>query len=69
MERRRIPTTILAEILPEHRISGHRFERNAILPRLIAVHERAPAPVARRIQDREVRAAARDVARGHVHEE
>jgi len=69
MKRRRIPTAILAQIHPEHRIPRHRSKRDAILPRLIAVHELAPALVARRIQDGEVRAAARDVGRCDVDEE
>jgi hypothetical protein len=56
------------QILPEHRIPRQRSKRDALLPRLITVHELAPALIARRIQDGEVRAAARDIRHRDIDE-
>jgi hypothetical protein len=69
MQRRRIPGAISPQIYPEYRIARHWPKRNTFLPGLIAVHKGTPSFIARRIQEREVCAAARDVRRCNVYEE
>jgi hypothetical protein len=69
MYRRRIPRSILHQILPEHRVPRHRAKRHPIIPRLITIQKLAPPLIMRLIQYREIRAPAGQVARSYINEE
>jgi len=61
--------TVLIEILPVDEITLDGTEGDAVVPRLVTVDEVAPTLVARRVQQREVSAATREVVGGHVTKE
>jgi hypothetical protein len=69
MERPLVTPPILEQIHPKDRISLHRPERHSLLRLLIAIHKLAPLLIPRRVQQREIRPAARQIARLHVRKE
>jgi hypothetical protein len=63
------PSILSSQIHPKHSIPSNQSKGYAILTRFNTIHELAPLLIVLRVEDREIRATAGQIARRDVHKE